>query len=353
MNNKVTVTGMEVKTKVSNNLLIAPLDIDTTTAPAESAYKTSLTTTIGALLEPVSTVNGTNFYYTSTTNVSGSGDALNDSYIEYNPATNATDTTIYANKFSENYGVTKTDAADYTGARAEGYIDYVFALKAQNTGSTVQYVNITSIGVTYAGIDTTEKAFRTAVFVTGMGTSTTPIAPTSGTGTGVVILAPTKATNFTSGNAVASTSALGAVTYGGASTIGSVEANTTRYFKVVVRLWLEGEDTTCNNNTFAALSDKWALDVTIELNGTENGNATTLGRNSGNKTDLTIGTAVIAANTMLVDGVTYYEINGVTVNSAKIYKTGTGAVAADTRIFIFTDNHPIDITNQINFVTAP
>ena len=39
----------------------------------------------------------------------------------------------------------------------------------------------------------------------------------------------------------------------------------TKYYKVVVRLWLEGEDTTCTSETFANLTDTWSLDLKLEL----------------------------------------------------------------------------------------
>ena len=54
-----------------------------------------------------------------------------------------------------------------------------------------------------------------------------------------------------------------------AAQIGEVDALTTKYFKVVVRLWLEGEDTTCTNETFATLINAYTLSVAFHLGGVE------------------------------------------------------------------------------------
>ena len=61
MNASNTVSGMEFRTKVSSNMLISP---DTT----ESHFSTSLSQAKNALLEPVSSINGKDFYYTATDN---------------------------------------------------------------------------------------------------------------------------------------------------------------------------------------------------------------------------------------------------------------------------------------------
>ena len=53
MNKSVTVTGMELKTTVSSNLQIAATN-------SESAFDNSLTQSVKALLEPVSTIDGLN-----------------------------------------------------------------------------------------------------------------------------------------------------------------------------------------------------------------------------------------------------------------------------------------------------
>ena len=50
-----------------------------------------------------------------------------------------------------------------------------------------------------------------------------------------------------------------------AANIGTVAAGQTGYFKVVVRLWLEGEDTTCNSQTYLSLTKNWTLDLKMDL----------------------------------------------------------------------------------------
>ena len=55
---------------------------------------------------------------------------------------------------------------------------------------------------------------------------------------------------------------------GGASTateLATITAGATKYYKVVVRLWIEGEDTTCTSETFANLTDTWALALQLDL----------------------------------------------------------------------------------------
>ena len=75
------------------------------------------------------------------------------------------------------------------------------------------------------------------------------------------------ASEFTPGKAVASTGALGSVTYGQNAVLGTLtNAGDTAYYKVTVRVWLEGEDTTCKSSTYASLQDgQWALDLDLWL----------------------------------------------------------------------------------------
>ena len=65
MNIKVTVTGMEVRTKVSSNLMIAEDTIGSTAKKDEEAFKAQIPVQeVKGILEPVSTVDGKNFFYT-------------------------------------------------------------------------------------------------------------------------------------------------------------------------------------------------------------------------------------------------------------------------------------------------
>ena len=74
MNREVTVTGMQVNTTVGSNLMIARTTTDATTALTDADFKTSDVDIPSALLEPVSTINGVDFFYTDTANVYGRGD---------------------------------------------------------------------------------------------------------------------------------------------------------------------------------------------------------------------------------------------------------------------------------------
>ena len=60
MNNTVTVSGMQVTTKVSSNLQIADGDA----AHSEANYGDTLSQQRAGILEPASSYNGVNFYYT-------------------------------------------------------------------------------------------------------------------------------------------------------------------------------------------------------------------------------------------------------------------------------------------------
>ena len=67
--------------------------------------------------------------------------------------------------------------------------------------------------------------------------------------------------------AVNSTSGLAAVAHPNANAVVHPfsQLNTVKYFKVVVRLWLEGEDISCTSTTFANLTRSWTLDLEFKL----------------------------------------------------------------------------------------
>jgi hypothetical protein len=359
MNKEVTVTGMEVRTMVGDNLLIASDTLASTAVQDDSNFKSSMDVSLlEALLEPVSTVNGDDFFYTSTFNVGGDGNALDKtSYIAYNASAAATNTSDYNNAFSENYGVNKTVGT------AEGYKDYVFQLKANNTDSSAKSVNLTNITLTQGATAETAslQAFRTAVFVEDLGT--TPTAPAGGIGTLLTILSNEDSTTgenyFDDGTAVDSVNSLDDVqNLNTAAELGTVAGGTTKYFKVVVRLWLEGEDENCNNSVFNTLTDKWALNLTIKLEDDDTNAVDILTTTTTTaKADLSSATAADdAATNKVIDGVTYYVITGKTLNNdgaTKLYATTAGAIDEDSVIYTITGtNHPIDVTNQCTLPTT-
>jgi hypothetical protein len=354
MNKEVTVTGMEVKTKVGDNLLIAQDELGSTAKKADGDFKTSDIDIMKALLEPVSTVNGTSFWYTDSFNVAGNGDALSDVYTEYNESASLTNNlggrsnfkTMYDAGFQTNYGIT----GEITTANvAYGYIDYVFQIKANNTTDSAKDIVVKDISLTSGKVGDTDTlhAFRAAIFAEDITSAT----PTGGTGTLKTILSSETATTgayyFTDGMAISTNGAPTAVSkYNSSATIGSATASTTSYFKVVVRLWLEGEDENCTNTVFNTVTDNWALSLDIVMDGTTTAVTKLTTSAPSAKADLSAGPSV-TANTKVIDGVTYYEISGVALGSEKLYKTANSAVAAGDVIYtISATNHPTDVTNQ-------
>lgn len=264
------MTGMTVHTTVESNLLISNDSLNSTRKNADNTFSTAtLTQTIEKILEPVSTDDGTNFFY--TVDALATGDARVDAYTAYDASAAATgdNSSSFLNKFSQDYGLTKTEAAAIVANEqgAVGYVDYVFQLKADNTSNVAEVIDLTKMDLTYTaptnGAADTNKAYRAAIFVEDITSGTA----TAGVGTLVGIWAPAGATNFSGANAVDSASTVtGSVTYVNAATgIASVSAAATKYYKVVVRLWIEGEDTTCYSAKFKDLTGSWALDLKFKL----------------------------------------------------------------------------------------
>lgn len=298
MNKTVTVNGMEVRTKVGANLLVCGTNV-------ESDYTTSLTQSRAALLEPVSTVDGKTFVY--TVNANARGQALTDpaaTFATYNESVTLPNTTAgktaYDSAFNGTYGngtsfTNETVALDDTrteGSKdgaAYGYVDYTIYLKATNDG-TDRYVNMTKCNLlkdnavidnsgTTAGVDA-NRAWRVAVFSTTTTAGATDAAPQTGTATSILTL--DGATNFNTNTSTSkpqartvsdTTYSLGDITYNNPAFIGDVgaTAGTTQYYKVVVRLWLEGEDDTCNSATYAALNKEYTLDLEFQLQNAQGG----------------------------------------------------------------------------------
>ena len=112
-------------------------------------------------------------------------------------------------KFSS---ATATEATAAETTTTAYVLDYVFQLKATNTTGTEQKVAITDLNLTspLSATNGSEKAFRVATFVENQ------------------------------------------------STTGPV------YYKVWVRLWLEGEDKSCYNDLFLSSGD-WSLNLKVEM----------------------------------------------------------------------------------------
>ena len=296
MSKEVQVTGMQLKTTVGSNLLISTTNMD-----ADYTSQT-LSQTREALLEPVSSINGTtgSFYY--TVNAKANGDAVVDAYEKYaeNAETAVQNVTAgkvnYDSNFNKAYklgasGVFTADniamTNDANGA-GYGYMDYTFYLKATSNGTastTNQELRMTKCDLDYnsAALDSDgvagkvggpDRAWRVAVFAqditstkAGTGIVPTDVAATADNQKGLISLAG--AVNQTAGKAVNSpTTATGDVVNKGSTGVKLATISTNNaisYYKVTVRLWLEGEDTTCTSETYAALTNKYNLDLAFQL----------------------------------------------------------------------------------------
>ena len=225
MNQSVKVSGMKVQTKVTSNLLISP-------NATEANFGTQLAQAKNALLEPVSTTDGINFFYSATDNVDASGDAKAETYLSYATTGLTVESGHTQNNFNENYGT----------EGAVGYVDYTLYLKATSTENDSK-VALTDCNLIYNGATLDDENASSV--------STTLASAKS-------LLALSGAENYENGKAVTSTTATGSVTYGTAAVIDAdIDAGITRYYYVVVRLWLEGEDKTCTNDTFANLTEDY------------------------------------------------------------------------------------------------
>ena len=269
MNNKVSVTGMEIKTKVSSNLLIAADTLDSTGKKNDSLFASELNQVVKGFVEPVSTADAKTFFYTIDAKADGSKNHdVNSSgyaFVQYNASAAASGATAdnFGDLFSQTYGVTKSDATAFTGDvnKAVPYVDYVFQLKATNTETSPRNIAVTKIQLQYKGSeDNVQKAYRVAFFVEDITTGTATAAPVGS----AAILPISSAANF-DGKVVNGTTSYVDANYATDGVLASVDNGAIKYYKVVVRLWLEGQDTTCNTGTFMALNSEWELGVELQL----------------------------------------------------------------------------------------
>jgi hypothetical protein len=350
MNTTVSVTGMEVRTQVGSNLWIASDTTANLAKKEDDQFVGNYDGAITGLLEPVSTINGINYFYTLNDNVKADGDALTDEYVAYNAA----DTSAFvANSV----------------AGAVGYVDYAFQLKASNANdSEAQYINLKTLNLAYKGTDdlTGINAFRVAIFVEKYNEDAAGTAHSSNTfhaigttwdddGNGETAAVPygsttlmknAAAANRTATKAVAyvndaaavtalenpSAKALQDVTYGAFNYI-TVDAGETAYYKVVVRLWLEGEDAKCSNDVFVNLTDKFELDMEWSL--VENAS-------KANKANITNGTYTLVTGNYTVtttgakniSSTDYNVVTGLTYNGKQVYTTAAaGTLTAEAHLF--------------------
>ena len=307
MNNKVTVSGMEVRTRVSDNLFIAKTTLAATAPVADANFGRAVTDALPAeqLLEPVSTVDGKTFFYTdSENNVAADGSAKTTSFIAY----------AAGDDFDKANGVdTTTSSPD-----ALGYVDYVFELKAVNGSESSKLLKMTQLNLTYKGVETEQKAFRVAIFMQKFdGSAYTMINEAT---LGAADIFAYSGSAYFGGKAVSGTAATATAPTMSTGISKEVAAGQTEYYKVVVRIWLEGQDTTCNNDTFASLTKNWAIDFAFELGTEDLVAATSIGRPA---VAATASGVTLDANGKLSNGETPAESG-----AYKWYNALTGAAVA-------------------------
>lgn len=262
---EVSASGMSFTAKSESNLLIAGDDLTNTAKKNEGEFSGSLSQQFAsASLKPASTIDGINFFATSTAKADGS---IQDG-AKYEQATNP------AEGFADRY-----------------YLDYVFQLKAINTGSTEQDIYVNQISVDYtAAKDTADtvvtalqkaaKAFRIAFFIENektegntAGTEFTADTTTVTDGK-KIIYQPSDTHNQISTKAVkrasndtdtAISDALDDVSYLSVKTAYTKVANGTHYYKGVARVWMEGEDVNCTSDLFQHAANNWSIKLGFRL----------------------------------------------------------------------------------------
>ena len=275
MNNTVTVTGMTVNTKVSSNLLIAETNLD-------ANYGSSIEQAIGATLEPASSIDSVGFYWTAGSNVAADGDAKTETYELYaEDADPAIANTTHAKKanydkeFNDNYGFTSPSigatAADDVICYA--YVDYAFYLKATNSSNADKNINLTKLALKYnsQAVGSEDTAWRVGLMVQNAVANTEQSSALAAADVKSIFTLP-GAANFDTAPKAIGSSGLAALNYGSsystynrAGTVATLASGISAYYKVTVRLWLEGEDTNCTNETYAVLTNNWTLDLAFEF----------------------------------------------------------------------------------------
>ena len=268
MSREVEVTGMNVKVKTTSNLLISETNQD------DSTFTTSLTQDVIALLEPASTINGVDYYYTLDAAADGhkvKGPDSDNPYFAYAEVKSFDDTSAKKTKYDENfnsrYGI---DTAGTTGQynTAYGYIDYTFYLKAVSTEDN-QHIVMKECNLLYNGEVVTDKAWRVAIFTQEVAAKT----ESTNLGDLVTILALDSAENHLTGKAANSVSTRDTVLKASTAVVieDDIDKDTTKYYKVTARIWLEGEDKDCTVEKYAKQTEAYSLDLKFILDTETNG----------------------------------------------------------------------------------
>lgn len=266
INKEAKVENINMKVTTSSNLLISETNID------DSTFVEKLTTSRYALLEPTSTIDGINYYYTLDGAADGHkihGPDADNPYAKYNEGTALTNEDTYAFKtnfdsdFNSAYGIASANPATLDKyLTAYGYVDYTFYLKGVTTAANTQIV-MDKCNLLYNGAVVDEKAWRAALLVqeTTQGTE-----PTSA-GTLQTIIGLDGAENQTANKAVNSTTTVGTISKASDNAIvaSNIPANSTKYYKIVIRVWIEGEDTTCTTEVFGTKTEEYTMELDFSI----------------------------------------------------------------------------------------
>ena len=277
MNKRAKVENLSLKATVSSNLLISPNN------SSDATYDKELKKNISALLAPSSTVNGIDYFYTLDAAADGhKAKGPNDEYpfLRYTETKSLDVLDTYAEKdkydavFNLNYNISTAnpqEAGEYK--TAYGYVDYVMYLKATSTEEN-QKIVINKCNLLYKGNVLEDKAWRAAVFVQETSAKTQPTS----IGTLVSIIAPAEAKNHNTGLAADTISSIGTIQKESKEVIidNTITSGNSKYYKVVVRVWIEGEDTTCTTEIYGNKTDKYTLDLEYIIDKETNG-VTTIG----------------------------------------------------------------------------
>ena len=356
MNTRVTATGMQMGTEAGDNVLIANNDTKTKETNLANFKNALVVSADKANLRPVSSVNGADFYFVDAFQVAGNGSAMvpngYNPYTKYD-TTNAETLAASQAAFENNYR--KSDI--------KPYVEYAFQVMATNAEGAAADLVIDSIALTYNGSASVQTAFRVAVFAdefTGDSVASETL---------VTVLKQNNAINHTSNCAVNGVNTTAAVINRDkpATIASNVPEAATKFYRVVVRVWLEGEDTTCTNATFAELDGTWSLDLGISFKDASHTAQSILNSTVRNVTlpaGYTIGTTPVAIDNTLyypiMNGTSMVAVEGMT-NTYLFTTTASGAVGAAANFYALTEetyngyktyHYPINVTPQYSVMAA-
>ena len=277
MNKRAKVENLSLKATVSSNLLISSDNL------SDATYDKELKKNISALLAPSSTVNGIDYFYTLDAAADGhKAKGPNDEYpfLRYTETKSLDVLDTYAEKdkydavFNLNYNISTANPQEVGEYKtAYGYVDYVMYLKTTSTEEN-QKIVMNKCNLLYKGDVLEDKAWRAAVFVQETSAKTQPTS----IGTLVSIIAPAGAKNHNTGLAADTISSIGTIQKESKEIIidNAITSGNSKYYKVVVRVWIEGEDTTCTTEIYGNKTDKYTLDLEYIIDKETNG-VTTIG----------------------------------------------------------------------------